>query len=154
MQEEWRDIKGYEGLYQVSNLGRVKSLERYVWNGKAYAHKNEKIMSLDKLKNGYLTANLYKNNISKRHYIHRLVAQAFLSKSEKHTEINHKDENKANNCIDNLEWCTHKENMNSGTCIERRKSNMDFFAAAKKRSNEHLIKLNKSRAKPVMCNVY
>ena len=105
MKEEWRDIIGYEGLYQVSNLGRVKSFLYY--NGT-----NERIIKPIQLKNGYYNISLSKNKINKKEYIHRLVAKAFIPNPNNYPIINHKDENPSNNCVNNLEWCTQKYNMN------------------------------------------
>ena len=86
MKEEWKDIKGYEGLYQVSNLGRVKSLN-YRRTG------NEKILSLRKHKNGYVYIGLSKNGKTKHLRVHRLVAETFISNPNNYLEVNHKDEN-------------------------------------------------------------
>lgn len=105
--EIWKDIKGYEGLYQVSNLGRVKSLN--------YRRtKKEKILKTKESKDGYLRVTLSNNKDNKIYFIHRLVAQTFLCNPYNHKEVNHKDENKRNNYVDNLEWCTRKYNINYG----------------------------------------
>ena len=108
--EIWKPIKGYEGLYQVSNFGRVKSLKF----GK------EKILkqSIDK-KTGYLHVVLCKNEILKTYYVHRLVAEAFIDNSDNLPQVNHKDENPQNNIYINLEWCDRKYNCNYGTRNER-----------------------------------
>ena len=111
MQEIWKDIKGYEGLYQVSNLGRVKSLERYVnHSGNSKRIVYEKILKpvIDNTK--YYVVSLWKNNIHKRVHIHRLVIETFILNIENKSFVNHIDGNKLNNCIDNLEWCTPQEN--------------------------------------------
>ena len=108
MIEEWKEIKGYEGLYQVSNFGRVKSLY----------FKKEKILKPHSTK-GYLTVRLYKNKIGKDFYIHCLVMDTFSPNEDKTLERNHIDEDKTNNRLDNLEWVSHKENINSGTVKER-----------------------------------
>lgn len=108
MQEIWKDIPNYEGLYQVSNLGRVKSLFKY-----------KKILK-PRQRNGYLRVSLTKNNKSTNYAVHRLVAQAFISNPNNLPEVNHKDENKQNNCVDNLEFCTRKYNMKYGTWKDRR----------------------------------
>lgn len=113
MEEVWKDIEGYEGLYEISNLGNVKSLVNH--NGVS----REKILNPTIVK-GYKKVNLYKNKTSKIYAVHRLVAQAFLPNPHKLPCINHKDENKQNNVVINLEWCTNKYNTNYGTCIERR----------------------------------
>ena len=110
MSEVWKDIDGYEGLYEVSNLGRVKSLKF----GK------ERILKTDMSPKGYLRVQLWKNNKGIRYLVHRLVAQAFLDNPDNLPCINHRDENPSNNNVDNIEWCTHKYNINYGTCIQRR----------------------------------
>ena len=102
--EEWKDIKGYEGIYQISNKGRVKSLH----------YGKEKILSGTPIKGGYLFINLSKNGKTKPFYIHRLVAQAFLPNPDNLPDVNHKDEDKTNNYVENLEWCSRKYNINYG----------------------------------------
>lgn len=111
--EIWKPIKGYEGLYEVSNLGRIKSLN-YNHTGK------EKILKPTKDRYGYLQVTLCKNNIKKQYTVHRLVAEAFIDNPDNLPQVNHKDENKQNNNVDNLEWCDAKYNSNYGTGIERR----------------------------------
>lgn len=114
MDEEWRDIKGYEGLYQVSNYGRVKSLEKdYVTNG-AVRHQKEIIKKLVETK-GYFCTNLSKNGNLKHFLVHRLVANAFIPNPNNLPQVNHKDEVKTNNHVENLEWCDAKYNVNYGT---------------------------------------
>lgn len=112
MLEIWKDIKDYEGLYQVSNLGRVKSLAN------RSNHKKELILKQHKYK-GYYKVNLCKNGKRKLCSVHRLVAEAFIQNPENLPCVNHKDENKLNNCIENLEWCTHGYNNSYGTRLER-----------------------------------
>ena len=112
MNEEWRDIKGYEGLYKISSYGRVKSLRN---NHGKY---REKILSPGKCRD-YLYVILCKNGKNKPYKIHRLVAEAFIPNSNNYKEVNHKDENKQNNSISNLEWCDRKYNCNYGTAKER-----------------------------------
>ena len=112
MEEEWKDIKGYEGYYQVSNLGRVRSLDRIV-----ITKDNRKlpikgvVLHLFKNRNGYFQVQLCKGNKTKHHRIHRLVAENFLPRVLYKTDVNHIDGNKSNNRITNLEWCTKEENM-------------------------------------------
>lgn len=103
MKEEWQDIAGYEGLYQVSNLGRVKSLN-YGRTGK------EKILSPGN-NWGYQMVSLYKNGIRKQFKIHRLVAETFIPNPDNFSQINHRDENRKNNRVNNLEWCSVQYNL-------------------------------------------
>lgn len=110
--ETWRDIEGYEGLYEVSNLGNVRSLN-YLRTGKT------KILKVRKYKNGYLYVDLCKNGKPKNFMIHRLVANAFISNPQNLPQVNHKDENKENNHVSNLEWCTCAYNLNYGTHNQR-----------------------------------
>lgn len=121
MKEIWKDIPDFEGLYQVSNLGNVKTLDKYVGTGIKH---NSKVKRKEKLlkqynKRGYLQVSLSKNH--KRYYfsVHRLVAQAFIPNPDNLLQVNHKDENPMNNCIENLEWCTAKYNCNYGTRNKR-----------------------------------
>lgn len=109
MEEIWKDIKDFEGHYQVSNLGRIKSIKF----GK------EIILKQHNNKGGYYYVCLLKNGKHKNYYVHRLVAQAFLPNPYKLPQVNHKDENKTNNNVDNLEWCTNEYNHNYGTINER-----------------------------------
>ncbi len=114
MQEEiWEDVVGFEGFYQVSNIGRVKSIERYV-NAPVKGYnslKNSKMLKPGVNTSGYLHVALYKYNIKSYHKVHRLVAKAFIENIENKSDVNHKDGNKLNNNINNLEWNTHLENM-------------------------------------------
>ena len=112
--EEWRNIIGYEGLYQVSNLGRVKSLG----NGSGNNSK-EKILKGSKNKFGYLKVNLYKDGKQKTHKVHRLVASAFIPNPNNLPEVNHKDEDKTNNIVTNIEYCDRTYNNNYGTHNDR-----------------------------------
>ena len=113
MKEIWKDIKGFEGKYQVSNLGRVKSVERISTTGQ---HLHEKIMKTCKDPGGYIFVAFYLNGKKKNYKIHRLVLESFnpVEGMEK-LDCNHIDEDKSNNRLDNLEWLTRKENLNYGT---------------------------------------
>ena len=110
MKEIWKDIKGYEGLYQVSNLGNVRSMDRITRDGRKIKGKNIKPHTNGNSR--YLRVALCNNGKIKYENIHRLVAKAFIPNPENKPEVNHKDENPSNNFIDNLEWMTSKENSN------------------------------------------
>jgi hypothetical protein len=121
MKEIWRDIPNYEGLYQVSNLGRVKVLDRDVNSGiknNINVKRKGKILK-QYVKNGYLQVTLTVNNKRKYINVHRLVAQAFIPNPNNLPQVNHKDENKQNNYVENLEWCSAKYNCNYGSRNKR-----------------------------------
>ena len=112
-QEQWRDIDGYEGMYQVSDLGRVRSKHSGEW----------KVMKVRKRLDGYLSVDLWKNGKKKHFLIHRLVAQAFIpNDDDSKTLINHRNEVKSENMVSNLEWCTAKYNVNYNGLYWRRKN--------------------------------
>ena len=111
MEEVWKDIPEYEGLYQVSNTGKVRRLN-YRGSGKTKLLKQ----STDK---GYKRIVLSKNGKKKNHWVHRLVAIVFISNPNNYKEVNHKDENPSNNNVKNLEWCTREYNNNYGTRNKR-----------------------------------
>ena len=109
--EKWKDIPNYEGLYKISNTGKVLSLSNY--GGKKFIRKT----IIDKY--GYERVVLVKNQKQKNCLVHRLVAQAFIPNPNNYPQVNHKDENKANNSLENLEWCTRKYNCNYGTRLQK-----------------------------------
>ena len=119
--ENWKDIKGYEGLYQVSDLGRVRSLERDVFNprGTVIRHIEEKILAPNLNRYGYQYVSFSLNGKIKSITVHRLVAEAFIPNPENKPQVNHKNEIKTDNCVDNLEWCDASYNINFGTRTER-----------------------------------
>ena len=110
--EIWKDIEGYEGLYQISNMGRVKSLN-YNNTGK------EGILKTGKTAKGYLQVTLCKDGKKKGYRIHRLVATAFCENPMGYTDVNHIDQDKTNNKVENLEFCSRSYNCNYGTRNKR-----------------------------------
>lgn len=120
MNEIWKDIEGYNGLYQISNLGRVKSLGR---RGKGCSLE-DRILKPMINKDGYHLVNLKDiNHVAKWFTVHRLVALHFIPNPNDYKEINHKDEVKSNNIVANLEWCTREYNVSYGTVVERQSNN-------------------------------
>ena len=111
--EIWKDIQGYENLYQVSNLGRIKSLDRKVKvgikNNDIVLHKG-KILKLNQKRNGYLSVDLSKEGIVKTISVHRLVAIAFIPNVDNKMQVNHINAKKYDNRVENLEWCSYEEN--------------------------------------------
>ena len=118
--ETWKNIKGYEGLYQVSNMGRVKSLERKIphWRGGERVQK-ERILKQVVTHNGYLRVGLRVDGKQKMLRVHRLVCEAFHENHDNKPQVNHLNEDKTDNRACNLEWCTRIENCNHGTRNER-----------------------------------
>lgn len=125
VQELWKEIKNYEGLYWVSNLGRVKSKRKI----------------LKPINGEYLKVGLSKNGIQSTLYIHRLVGQTFIDRKENCNFINHKDENKHNNSANNLEWCSNEYNMNYGTRNERVSKGNSKYKIIQKDKNGNIIKI-------------
>lgn len=126
LKEIWKDIEGYEGLYQVSNMGRVKSLERNVVGGRGGLYKIEEKILTPCNRNGYSSVSLSKDGVITTHSIHRLVATAFIHNPNNFPMINHRNEIKNDNRVENLEWCTHKYNMNYGTINKRRGESLGY----------------------------
>ena len=113
MFEEWKPVNGYEGLYEVSNMGQIRSLPRNTTSGKMLKFATDK--------DGYYRTVLVKNGIKKNVYVHRIVARAFVDGfSDKNNIVNHKNENKQDNCASNLEWCNVKYNTNYNDATYRR----------------------------------
>lgn len=146
MKEIWEDIKGYEGLYQISNLGRVKSLG----NNKM---RKEKILKPYILKKGnYLRIGLTNNGIRKMYLVHRLVAETFIPNPNNLPQVNHKDENTSNNCVSNLEFCDNLYNSNYGTrnkrLAEKRKGVL--FSEEHKNNLSKALTNRSDKSKPVL----
>lgn len=122
--EIWKDIEGYEGYYQVSNLGRVKSVDRVVEQDLPHGLHGTityrgKILKNQTQRNGYMYIGLHKNNIYSWFRIHRLVAMTFVPGYKEGMEVNHIDENKRNNRADNLEWVSRRENLIKCSTLEK-----------------------------------
>ena len=117
MKEVWKDVKGFEGLYRISNYGNVESVTRFDTLGRRIP---SRIMKPQKNKKGYLHVKLTKGRYYKHYLIHRLVADAFIGERPAELEVNHIDENKENNRADNLEYVTHSQNIRHGKGIEKR----------------------------------
>lgn len=110
MKEEWKDIIGYEGHYQISNFGRVKSVKKWDVNRRSYVA-CESILSPTDNGNGYMIIGLCGESSRKNHYVHRLVASAFVENPKKCNYVNHLDHDRKNNVYSNLEWCDQAENI-------------------------------------------
>lgn len=117
--EIWKPIAGYEGLYEISSFGRVKSVERTVTRLNHLLRIHQRILKPGHDKDGYKQIFLSNMGVQKMHKVHRLVAIAFITNKNGLPMVNHKDENKANNHVSNLEWCDCKYNNSYGTAKER-----------------------------------
>lgn len=109
--EIWKDVKGYEGLYQVSNLGRVKSLGKKVEWMNVYRNTPKKILKFGDDGKGYVTVSLNKDGVFKRKYIHQIICDNYLPNPENKPFVNHKNGIRIDNRLENLEWCTQHENI-------------------------------------------
>lgn len=119
MEEVWKPIKGYEGLYEVSNLGRVKSLPKVVDLRRAKQNRVEKFLRPIPDGKGYLMVWLFKDQVKKMWKVHRLVADAFIPNPHNKPQVDHINADKTNNRLCNLRWCTEKENSNNPITAKR-----------------------------------
>lgn len=126
--EIWKDIPGYEGLYQISNLGQIRSLDHIRKNGinenNKFLQKGKMLHQTKQKDSGYMFVVLSKNGNRKGFRVHRLVAMTFIPNPNNYKCVNHKDENRTNNNVNNLEWCTYRYNNTYGTKISRYKEIM------------------------------
>lgn len=142
LEEIWRDIDEYEGYYQISNLGNVKSLPRVIVRDNGRIHTvREKILKPGKDRGGYQFVILSKDGKTKTYTIHRLVASAFLENPNNYEQVNHIDEDKTNNVVSNLEWCDAKYNMNYGTRTERQVKSQSKQVAQIDKNTGEIIKI-------------
>lgn len=127
MKELWKDVRGFEGLFQVSSHGRVRSMSRLVLNkltGVVHLHKGI-VLKQQKNGHGYMCISIqHTRKDKKRRYVHQLVAETFLENPNNFHDINHKNEDKADNRVENHEYCDRKHNVNWGTAIERKRLKM------------------------------
>lgn len=157
MEEIWKDIKGYEKMYQISNCGRIRSLSRFINNNKEDGsigfYLKEKIKNQCISKTGYYICTLYKKGKGRTFKVHRLIAEAFIDNPSNYPIINHKDGNKLNNAIDNLEWCDYSYNNKEAYRQGLKEKNLKWIVECNKRKrkkvnqydlNNNLIKQWKS----------
>ena len=142
MEEKFKDIEGYEGLYQVSNLGRVKSLERYIKISSGGIKKIKETILKFSTRNGYSIVMIYKNKKGYRKSVNRLVAETFIPNFKNKPQVNHIDGNKLNNVVENLEWCTQKENIEHSYRLGSSKVGQDRLKSKLSNSDVFLIKYN------------
>lgn len=153
MKEIWKDIKDYEGLYQVSNLGRVKKLSNitHAIDGRV-RHNAEKMIVCNVAKSGYYMFDLRKYGCKrKRVYLHRIIAEAFIPNPDELPCINHKDEDKLNNSLNNLEWCSYKYNIVYGSgrkkSVETRTKNGTYkYISQEARNNMSKASIGKKKS--------
>ena len=133
MKEEWKEIDGYEGLYCVSNFGRIKSIPHLIreYRGRVM-YINEGIVNKSQTRDGYFSVVLTKNGLREKKLVHILVAKAFINNPNGFPCVNHKDENKRNDIVSNLEWCTYSYNNTYGTVLERRQKKCNICSNKEK----------------------
>lgn len=157
MSEVWKDLPGYEGIYQVSSYGRVKRVARMVRrsNGRLYPV-TELILTQHKSKKGYMRATIHRNtkdNKYRYYNVQRMVATAFIPNPDNLPEVNHKDEDKTNNRVENLEWCTSEYNLHYGTGLARKNAKISKALTGRKFTDEHRKHLSEAHMKHRKDNV-
>lgn len=145
--EQWKDVKGYEGMYQVSNFGRVRSIGvlRRNFKGQVVFINRERILSPFDNGNGYLAVSFQHNHIRKNFYVHRLVAETFIDNPDSKPQVNHKDYNRKNNHVSNLEWMTAHENFGYSKCNIPKRQNYSTNTGERyitKRPNRNLYRVS------------
>jgi len=138
--EMWEDVENYEGFYQVSNLGRIRSLDRTITRNDGMAKKVKGKILKTRVSKGYVLINLNKDGVCKTFSLARLIATTFIPNKKRKPEVNHIDENKLNNAVTNLEWCTSLENANHGT---RNKRIGKWVKEMNKKPNSPYLKMHK-----------
>lgn len=140
--EIWKDIKGYEGKYQISNLGRIKSLSRFINNCKENSligfYSKERIIKQSISKTGYYVCTLFKNGKGRTFKVHRLVAEAFIDNPNELPIINHRDGNKLNNSLDNLEWCDYSHNNKEAYKQGLKENNLKWLIECNKKKRKRI----------------
>ena len=147
MEEQWKAIKGYEGIYEVSNLGRVRSLDRHrkAAYGKTSFVRGIEVRIRKNSNNDYLVVGLSKEGKHVHVLVHRLVAEAFVPNPNNLPQVNHKDEDKSNNRADNLEWCDQYYNNHYGTAIARRSITRGRRVVQSDMSGNEIARYNSAR---------
>lgn len=130
--EEFRNVHGYEGLYEISNTGIVRSVERKVETSKGIRIYKSKILNPGIQKSGYLYVTLSKEGKSRTFRVHRLVAEAFIPNPNNLSDVDHIDENKNNNSVENLRWLSHKENSSRSNTGKTKDNSLGKNPKAKK----------------------
>ena len=143
MNEIWKPIRNFETYYLVSNLGRIKSLKRKIWNGIKYFDKKEIILKPHFTKKKYLSIGLRRNNLSSGHMVHRLVAKAFIPNPLNKKTVNHINGIKDDNRVENLEWNTVKENVRHSWRTGLSKPQKGEINNQSKLKEEDVIKIKK-----------
>lgn len=142
-QEIWKDIPGYEGLYQVSNLGRVKHLSTQQSNGIGKYARQEKVCTPHLMNNGYWVVDLYIKNHRKTMLVHRLVALAFIPNPNNYPCVNHLYSNRSNPNVENLEWCTTSRNLKHSYDTNNRHEKMNWKMGAENKSSKAVHMLDR-----------